>query len=152
MCCLDRITELERLCAETSKVVDQSTQLRNDAELKPNAWVQNPDDMNAPQLADQIQQFHDNVKEALEEARRRQSALSAKDQAQQLIIEIHRTFKEVEQLQQKSPLTPMTLRKIGDKLDAVKPQLDSMRAVYADSEPQGQDVRGKPFCWEFYSF
>lgn len=140
---LERIKQLQRLCDETQKVVDDSEKLCRDAELKSNALVRNPDDMNAPQLHSQIQQFHANVKSALEEAQKRNSALSARDDAQQLILEIHRTFKEVENLQQKATTSPMTLRKIGEKLDAVKPQLDAMKAVYAESEPQAQDVKGK---------
>jgi hypothetical protein len=99
--------------------------------------------MNAPQLLAQIQQFHSNVQSALDEARKRDSALRAKDDAQQLILEIHRTFKEVETLQQKTTMSPITLRKIGEKLDAVQPKLDAMKAVWSEAEPQGHEVKGK---------
>lgn len=128
---------------ETTKTVDQAQQLQKDAELKPGALVKNPDDMDAATLAQRIQTFHSNVQEALDEAKRRSSALGAKDQAQQLILEIHQTFKEVDQLQQKSSMSPLTLRKIGDKLDATKPKLDAMQKLWSDAEPHGQDVKGK---------
>jgi hypothetical protein len=97
--------------------------------------------MDAPQLLTQIQQFQSNVKSALDEAKQRDSALRAKDDAQELIVIIHKTFKEVETLQQKPNMTPIILRSIGQKLDAVRPKLDKMRAVLGEEESQGQDVK-----------
>uniref|UniRef100_A0A1I7S8L5 Calponin-homology (CH) domain-containing protein n=1 Tax=Bursaphelenchus xylophilus TaxID=6326 RepID=A0A1I7S8L5_BURXY len=138
-----RKKEYQKVMEEVGAKLQDIDRLKKEAELKESDLVQNPEGMNVEDLDGKVHKFYDALQTQLENYEEAEKAAKAREDASKLILQIHTTIKEVDELT-KANAELSSIKEAQEKLAALQPTIVTMKELYAHLKPveeQGEELK-----------